>query len=101
LSPLWDFVPGRPPQPVDAFLSQFEAVLAYGAEAQLGRTVAPTLVTYGPLGPRHFDRFAPALTQGINGPELFIFEHFYHAGLHHDAEQINRVTLQFLTRQKL
>src|SRR6476659_4823163 len=44
---LEDFVRGRPPQPVDAFLEQTQAVLAHDAEAQLGRIVAPTQLTFG------------------------------------------------------
>jgi pimeloyl-ACP methyl ester carboxylesterase len=46
-------------------------------------------------------RFARALTEGINDAELFVFEHLSHAGLHEDAEQFNRATLEFLTGQKL
>jgi pimeloyl-ACP methyl ester carboxylesterase len=98
---LEDFVRGRPPQPVEAFLSQSEAVLAHDAEAQLGRIVAPTQVTYGRWDLVTSTRFAPALTEGINGAELFIFEHLSHAGLHEDAGEFNRATLEFLTRQKL
>jgi pimeloyl-ACP methyl ester carboxylesterase len=98
---LEDFVRGRPPQPVDAFLSQSEAVLAHDAEAQLGRIVAPTQVTFGRWDLVTSTRFAPALTQGIKGAELFVFERLSHAGLHEDAEEFNRVTLEFLTRQRL
>jgi pimeloyl-ACP methyl ester carboxylesterase len=98
---LEDFVRGRPPQPVDAFLDQSEAVLAHDAEAQLERIVAPTQVTYGRCDVVTSTRFAPALTEGIKGAELLVFDHLSHAGLHEDAEGFNRVTLEFLTRQKL
>jgi pimeloyl-ACP methyl ester carboxylesterase len=98
---LEDFVRGRPPQPVDAFLNQSEAVLAHDAEAQLERIVAPTQVTYGRWDLVTSTRFAPALTEGIKGAELVVFEHLSHAGLHEDAEHFNQATLEFLTRQKL
>ena len=98
---LEDFVRGRPPQPVDAFMSQSEAVLAHDAEAQLGRIVAPTQVTYGRFDVVTSTRFAPALTGGISGAELVVFDHLSHAGLHEDAEGFNRATLEFLTRQNL
>lgn len=98
---LEEFVRGRPPQPVDAFLCQSEAVLAHDAEAQLGRIAAPTQITYGRRDLVTSTRFASALTEGINGAELVVFEHLSHAGLHEDAEGFNRATLEFLTRQKL
>ena len=98
---LEDFVRGRPAQPVDAFLAQSDAVLAHDAEAQLGRIVAPTQVTFGRWDLVTSTRFAPAFTDGIKGAELFVFEHLSHAGLHEDPEQFNRATLEFLTRQTL
>ena len=98
---LEDFVRGRPPQPVDAFMSQSEAALAHDAEAQLGRIVAATQITYGRWDLVTSTRFAPPLTEGIKGAELVVFDHLSHAGLHEDAEGFNRATLEFLTRQKL
>jgi len=98
---LEDFVRGRPPQPVDAFLSQSEAVLAHDAEAQLGRIAAATQITYGQWDLVTSTRFAPALTEGIKGAELVVFDHLSHAGLHEDAVEFNRATLEFLTRQTL
>jgi pimeloyl-ACP methyl ester carboxylesterase len=98
---LEDFVRGRPPQPVDAFLRQSEAVLAHDAEAQLGRIVAPTQVTFGRRDIVTSTRFAPALTDGIEAAELVVFEHLSHAGLHEDAQEFNQSTLEFLTRQEL
>jgi pimeloyl-ACP methyl ester carboxylesterase len=98
---LEDFVRGRPPQPVDAFIYQSEAVLAHDAEAQLGRIVAATQITYGRWDIVTSTRFAPALTEGIKDAELVVFDHLSHAGLHEDAEEFNRATLEFLTRQTL
>jgi pimeloyl-ACP methyl ester carboxylesterase len=98
---LEDFVRSRPSQPIDAFLSQSGAVLEHDAEAQLKRIVAPTQVTYGRWDMVTSTRFAPALTEGIKGAELLVFEHLSHAGLHEDAPEFNRATLEFLARQKL
>jgi len=98
---LEEFVRGRPPQPVDAFIYQSEAVLAHDAEAQLGRIVAATQITYGGRDLVTSIRFAPALTEGIRGAELEVFDHLSHAGLHEDPDEFNRATLEFLTRQKL
>ena len=98
---LEEFVRGRPPQPVDAFICQSEAVLAHDAEAQLGRIVAATQITYGRRDLVTSTRFAPALTDGIKGAELLVFDHLSHAGLHEDADGFNRATLEFLTRQNL
>jgi pimeloyl-ACP methyl ester carboxylesterase len=98
---LEDFVRGRPPQPVDAFINQTEAVLAHDAEAQLGRIVAATQITYGRWDLVTSTRFAPTLTDGIRGAELVVFDHLSHAGLHEDADGFNRTTLEFLTRQTL
>jgi 3-oxoadipate enol-lactonase len=98
---LEDFVRGRPPQSVDAFVHQSEAVLAHDAETQLGRIVAPTQITYGRCDIVTSTRFAPALTEGIKGAELVVFEHLSHASLHEDADGFDRATLEFLTRQKL
>lgn len=98
---LEDFVRGRPPQPVDAFLHQSEAVLAHDAEAQLGRIVAPprspTAAGTGsprPLGPNPHRRHQGLRASGLRA-------HLSHAGLPEDAEGFNQATLEFLTRQKL
>jgi len=98
---LEDFVRGRPPQPVDAFLAQSESVLGHDVEDHMGRIVAPTQITVGRWDLVTSTRFAPTLTDGIKGAELVVFEHLSHAGMHEDAEEFNRVTLEFLTRQKL
>ncbi|MGH9038768.1 MAG: alpha/beta fold hydrolase [Acidimicrobiia bacterium] len=98
---LEDFVRGRPAQPVDAVLAQTEAVLAHDATAQLGRIVAPTQITVGRWDLITSTRFTSELTDGIKGAEHVVFEHLSHAGMHEDAEEFNRVTLEFLTQQKL
>ena len=97
---LVDFVRGRPAQPVEAFLAQIDAVLAHDASAVLGDIAAPTLITFGARDLVCSTRFAPALTDGIAGSELVVFDHLSHAGLHEDPETFNRATLDFLLRQR-
>jgi pimeloyl-ACP methyl ester carboxylesterase len=93
---LVDFVRGRPPQPLDAFLAQTDAVIAHDASAVLGEIDAPTLITFGARDLVCGARFAERLKSGIGGSELVVFEHLSHAGLHEDPETFNRATLDFL-----
>jgi len=95
---LADFVRGRPAQPLEAFLSQTEAVLAHDARAVLGEIDAPTLVTFGAHDLVTSTRFADPLTSGIVNSEMIVFDHLSHAGLHEDPEAFNRATLDFLLR---
>ena len=95
---LADFVRSRPAQPLDAFLSQTEAVLAHDASSALREIDAPTLVTFGAHDLVTSTRFADPLTNGIADSELVVFEHLSHAGLHEDPETFNRATLDFLLR---
>ena len=97
---LVEFVRGRPAQPVDAFLSQIDAVIAHDATAVLGEITAPTLITFGARDLVCSTRFAEPLSSGIARSELVVFEHLSHAGLHEDPETFNRVTLDFLLRQR-
>ena len=97
---LVDFVRGRPAQPLDAFLAQAEAARAHDATAVLGEIGAPTLITVGARDLVCSPRFAEPLKSGIGGSELVVFEHLSHAGLHEDPETFNRVTLDFLLRQR-
>jgi len=97
---LVDFVRGRPAQPLDAFLAQAEAARAHDATAVLGEIGAPTLITVGARDLVCSPRFAEPLKSGIGGRELVVFEHLSHAGLHEDPETFNRVTLDFLLRQR-
>jgi pimeloyl-ACP methyl ester carboxylesterase len=96
---LVEFVRSRPAQPVDAFRSQIDAVVAHDASAALGEIAAPTLITFGARDLVCSTRFAEPLTSGIAGSELVVFEHLSHAGLHEDPETFNRTTLDFLLRQ--
>jgi 3-oxoadipate enol-lactonase len=96
---LADFVRSRPAQPLEAFLSQTEAVLAHDASSALGAITAPTVVTFGARDLVTSTRFAGPLTNGVANSELVVFDHLSHAGLHEDAEAFNRATLDFLLRQ--
>ena len=97
---LVNFVRGRPAQPVEAFLAQTDAVLAHDAGAALGAIDTPTLITFGARDLVCSTRFAEPLNGGIAASELVVFEHLSHAGLHEDPETFNRVTLDFLLRQR-
>jgi pimeloyl-ACP methyl ester carboxylesterase len=96
---LADFVRGRPAQPLEAFLSQSDAVLAHDATGVLADVAAPTLVTFGAHDLVTSTRFAAPLTEGIAGSELVVFDHLSHAALHEDPDAFNRATLDFLLRQ--
>jgi pimeloyl-ACP methyl ester carboxylesterase len=95
---LADFVRGRPVQPLEAFLSQTEAVLGHDASAVLGEITAPTQVTFGAHDLVTSTRFAEPLTGGIANSELVVFEHLSHAALHEDPDAFNGATLEFLQR---
>jgi pimeloyl-ACP methyl ester carboxylesterase len=95
---LADFVRGRPAQPLDAFLSQSDAVLAHDASAALAAIHAPTLVTFGAHDLVTSTRFAEPLTSGIARSELVVFDRLSHAGLHEDPDVFNRASLDFLLR---
>jgi hypothetical protein len=55
------FVRGRPKQPLDAFVSQSEAVIAHDAAAELGRIKVPTQITFG----RHDMVASPRLAEAM------------------------------------
>jgi pimeloyl-ACP methyl ester carboxylesterase len=97
---LVDFVRGRPPQPVSAFVAQIDAVVGHDASAALGEIDAPTLITFGARDLICSTRFAEPLKSGIAGSEVVVFDHLSHAGLHEDPETFNGATLDFLLRQR-
>jgi pimeloyl-ACP methyl ester carboxylesterase len=94
---LGDFVRGRPPQPVDAFMRQSNAVIAHDADAQLGRISAPTQITFGRHDQVTSTRFAHRLKSGIKQSELSIFETCSHAPIYEQVAEFNQRTLAFLT----
>jgi pimeloyl-ACP methyl ester carboxylesterase len=96
---LADFVRSRPAAPLEAFLSQTDAVIGHDASAVLGDITAPTLVTFGAHDLVTSTGFAARLTGGIAGSELVVFDHLSHAGLHEDADAFNGATLDFLLSQ--
>jgi 3-oxoadipate enol-lactonase len=97
---LVDFVHSRPAQPLEAFLAQSAAVIAHDANPVLGTIRAPTLITFGARDLVTSTRFAGALTGGIAGSELVVFDRLSHAGLHEDPDTFNGATLEFLLRQR-
>jgi pimeloyl-ACP methyl ester carboxylesterase len=95
---LADFVRGRPMPPVDAFLTQSDAVLEHDALSQLGRIQAPTLITFGRHDLVTSTRFAEPLRQAIPNNELMIFEGCSHAPIYEQVEEFNTRTLAFLQK---
>jgi 3-oxoadipate enol-lactonase len=95
---LAEFVRSRPMPDVEAFLRQSGAVLGHDASAQLGRIAAPTQVTFGRHDLVCSTRFADALTGGIAGAELVVFEDCAHAPIYENVQAFNARTLEFLQR---
>jgi pimeloyl-ACP methyl ester carboxylesterase len=94
------FVRSRPKQPFDAFMRQSGAVIAHDALAQLGRIAAPTQITFGRHDAVCSLRFADAMTSGIKGGELLVFETCAHAAIYESVAEFNEKTLGFLNRHK-
>ena len=92
------FVRSRPKQPLDAFMRQSNAVVTHDASAQLGRITAPTQITFGRHDQVTSLRFADALTGGIKGSELVVFETCSHAPIYQSTVEFNEKTLGFLNR---
>jgi pimeloyl-ACP methyl ester carboxylesterase len=98
ITSLADFVRGRPVQPVEAFLQQSAAVQSHDAQSQLEKISCPTLVTFGRYDMVTSTRFADALTGGINGAELAVFEDCSHTPIYQNVAEFNERTLAFLRR---
>lgn len=93
------FVRGRPPQTVESFLRQSNAVLGHDAESQLRRIRAPTLITAGDRDQVTSTRFTQRMRAGLRHSELVVFEGCAHATLYEKVEEFNTRTLDFLKRQ--
>lgn len=93
------FVRSRPPQTVESFLLQSDAVLKHDVQAHLSRITAPTLITYGGrdvvTSPT---RFGDSIKKAIRGSELVIFERSSHAPIYEQVAEFNEKTLQFLKK---
>ena len=96
---LASFVRSRPPQPLDSFLLQSNAVLSHDATAVLGHIIAPTQITFGRFDLVTSPRFADPLKNGIRNSELLILDECSHAPIYEKVEEFNETTLQFLKRQ--
>jgi pimeloyl-ACP methyl ester carboxylesterase len=95
---LADFVRSRPPQTLNAFLEQSNAVEGHDVESQLDRITAPTLISFGRHDTLTSTRFAAPMVEKIRGSELLIFEGCAHAPLYENVQEFNDKTLQFLLR---
>ncbi len=94
------FVRSRPKQSLEAFLRQSNAVIGHDAVGHLGKIAAPTQVTFGRHDMVTSTRFADALTTGIKGSELVVFENSAHAPIYESVREFNEKTLSFLNRHK-
>jgi len=92
------FVRGRPPQPLDAFLRQSDAVIAHDVEPHLGKITAPTQITFGRSDMVTSTRFADRMKANIQGAELIVFDGCAHAPIYEKVEEFNQKTLGFLQR---
>jgi pimeloyl-ACP methyl ester carboxylesterase len=92
------FVRSRPRQPLDAFIRQSNAVIAHDAASQLPRIKAPTQITFGRHDQVTSLRFSDALTGGIKGSELLVFETCAHAPIYQSTAEFNEKTLSFLKK---
>ena len=90
------FVRSRPKQPMDAFMRQSDAVIRHDASGQLGRITAPTQISFGGRDVCTSTRFADALTNGIKGSELVVFETCAHTAIYESVAEFNEKTLTFL-----
>jgi pimeloyl-ACP methyl ester carboxylesterase len=92
------FVRSRPKQPLDAFISQSNAVIAHDALSQLGKIAVPTQITFGRHDMVTSPRFAEPLKAGIKKSELHVFEDCAHAAIYENVAAFNEKTLAFLKR---
>ncbi|MGP0041762.1 MAG: alpha/beta fold hydrolase [Rhodomicrobium sp.] len=92
------FVRSRPPQPLDAFIRQSNAVIAHDALAQLAHIRAPAQITFGRHDLVTSTRFARAMKDAIEGSELVVFETCAHAPIYENVSEFNEKTLSFLNR---
>ena len=94
---LSDFVRGRPPQPLDAFMRQSNAVIAHDAESQLGKIQAPTLLFCG-----RYDEVTPSSVEvaheAIPGSEFVVMEHSSHMAQAEEPEATLELVRGFLSR---
>jgi pimeloyl-ACP methyl ester carboxylesterase len=95
---LADFVRSRPVQPVDAFMSESDAVINHDCLSGLSRIKAPTQITFGRFDMVTSTRFADTLRGGIKGSEVHIFEDCSHAPIYENVPAFNQKTLDFLRK---
>jgi len=92
------FVRGRPPQAVDAFIRQSDAVIAHDVGTRLAKIVAPTQITFGRYDAITSTRFAERMHDGIAHSQLHVFEECSHAPIYENVAAFNDATLAFLRR---
>jgi pimeloyl-ACP methyl ester carboxylesterase len=95
---LADFVRGRPAQPLEAFISESNAVITHDAEGQLSKIKAPTQITLGRYDLLTSTRFAEKMKSAITNSEQVVFEDCSHAPIYEQVAEFNQKTLEFLQR---
>jgi 3-oxoadipate enol-lactonase len=92
------FVRGRPPQPLDAFVRQSDAVIGHDAQSQLEKITAPTQITFGRHDLVTSTRFLDPMKNGIRKSEMVVFENCSHAPIYENVSEFNQKTLAFFKR---
>jgi len=90
------FVSSRPQQPLEAFISQSNAVIAHDAVAQLANIRAPTQITFGRHDVATSTCFADVMKNGIKNSEVVVFETCAHAPIYENVSEFNEKTFRFL-----
>lgn len=96
---LYDFMKGRPEQPVHGFISQCDAVLSHDCVDDLERITAPTYVTFGER-----DIITPPKLHGeiikekLNNVQMNVYEGCLHSPILERTNDFNKDTVDFLIR---
>ena len=96
--PLFEALPALPPIPAGSPLT--EARIALGQMLFFEPRISGSGVISCATCHNPYHGFAEPLASAIGKSELVVFEHLSHCGLHEDPETFNRVTLDFLLRQR-
>ena len=92
------FVRSRPPQPLECFMWQSNAVISHDVEEQLSKITPPTQITFGRHDLITSTRFAEPMQSRIPQTELVVFEDCSHAPIYENTEEFNQRTIEFLKR---
>ena len=91
--------PSTPSTPLHALLGHYAADIEHDASDRLGQISVSTLIVVGAEDPLTRPEYARAVHAKIRGSELVVIEGTDHMMPIMAAEELNRVTLDFLRRQ--